>query len=212
MVATVLILGQPSVRADTSNVMEDRSGCSFLAGRVLSDPSARAFRPGVRSAESVDSSVSGGKTRPTRAGRPSRSGFPVDPEPPTDIVDRRDRAASGVRFTSVCAGRGPKRTSTEREPRWSAARLFTRELCGRVRRGRRTCVDVVLASPRPVRDGPGSGDSPAGPGPGRGPLARYVPKPDSLFFYLEFDGLDGRTRPPGNSSAYKLLNDTKLGD
>ena len=55
VVATVLILGQHSVRADTSNVMEAsirlqlscRSGAFGCVGR--------AFRPDVRSAESVGS-------------------------------------------------------------------------------------------------------------------------------------------------------------
>ena len=46
---------------------------------------------------------------------------------------------------------------------------------------------------------------------GPGSLARYVPKQDNLFFYLEFDGLDAHQAAWRNSSAYKLLNDTKLG-
>jgi prepilin-type processing-associated H-X9-DG protein len=53
----------------------------------------------------------------------------------------------------------------------------------------------------------------AGPGAGaaRASLARYVPKQDNLFFYLEFDGLDAHQGAWRNSAAYKLLNDTKLG-
>src|SRR5262245_20976869 len=62
--------------------------------------------------------------------------------------------------------------------------------------------------------GPGTArgqDAPPGPGAGNGSLARYVPKQDNLFSYLEFDGLDAHRAAWEQSAAYKLLNDTKLG-
>lgn len=49
------------------------------------------------------------------------------------------------------------------------------------------------------------------PRDGGGSLARYVPRQDNLFCYLEFDGLDAHEAAWKNSSAYRLLNDTKLG-
>ncbi|MFI5459588.1 MAG: DUF1559 domain-containing protein [Isosphaerales bacterium] len=42
------------------------------------------------------------------------------------------------------------------------------------------------------------------------PLARYVPRPD-LLFYLEFDGLDVHAAGWRGSAANKLLNETRLG-
>ena len=41
-------------------------------------------------------------------------------------------------------------------------------------------------------------------------LARFVPRQD-LLFYLEFDGVDAHATAWCATSAYKLLNETKLG-
>ena len=77
--------------------------------------------------------------------------------------------------------------------------------------GPRPGVDVGAGRRRGrAGDGPGPGDSPR-PEARPGSLARYVPKQDNLFFYLEFDGLDAHQAAWKNSAAYKLLNDTKLG-
>jgi prepilin-type processing-associated H-X9-DG protein len=63
--------------------------------------------------------------------------------------------------------------------------------------------------------GPGGAHGQESPRPGAGAaqasLARYVPKQDNLFFYLEFDGLAAHQAAWKSSSAYKLLNETKLG-
>jgi Protein of unknown function (DUF1559) len=48
-------------------------------------------------------------------------------------------------------------------------------------------------------------------GAGTAPLARHVPLKD-LLAYLEFDGLDAHADAWRASAAYKLLNDTKLGN
>jgi prepilin-type processing-associated H-X9-DG protein len=67
---------------------------------------------------------------------------------------------------------------------------------------------VVAAQPGMAR-----GQEPAaGPGVGaaRASLARYVPKPD-LIYYAEFEGVEAHVDAWKRSAAYRLLNETKLG-
>ena len=67
---------------------------------------------------------------------------------------------------------------------------------------------AIIATMAVAQPGIARGQAPQA---GQGSLARYVPKQDKLFFYLEFDGLDAHQAAWKNSAAYKLLNDTKLG-
>ena len=67
---------------------------------------------------------------------------------------------------------------------------------------------AIIATMAVAQPGIARGQAPQA---GQGSLARYVPKQDKLFFYLEFDGLDAHQAAWKGSAAYKLLNDTKLG-
>ncbi len=67
---------------------------------------------------------------------------------------------------------------------------------------------LAVLQPEPAR---AQAARPGGQDASKSSLARYVPKQDNLFFYLEFDGLDAHAAAWKNSAAYKLLNDTKLG-
>jgi prepilin-type processing-associated H-X9-DG protein len=70
-------------------------------------------------------------------------------------------------------------------------------------------VILVLMASSDAARGQGARSS-AGTDAGAGPMARFVPRQD-LIFYLQFDGLDAHAATWKKSAAYKLLNDTKLG-